>query len=110
MEDVDPAPFATGQPISTMANISQIRLTNGENFLIMATNDPGKPGCIRVCHFPLTNKVQALVEEWLRNHRPATSSPYLFPGTSADSTHTETIRAKFDRMMLVMRNCKLLSS
>ena len=42
--------------------------------------------------------MQALVEEWLRNHRPASKSPYLFPGTSQEHVHTETIRANFHKL------------
>jgi hypothetical protein len=57
IEDIDPSDFPVGQPISTMANISQMVLTKNEHFLIMAVNDKNKPGCLRICNFPLTDKV-----------------------------------------------------
>ncbi len=57
IEDIDPSDFPVGQPISTMANISKMVLTNNEQFFLMAVNDKNKPGCIRISHFPLTDKV-----------------------------------------------------
>lgn len=48
--------------------------------------------------FCLTKRVQTLVEDWLKNHRPASSSPCLFPGTAAEHVHTETIRCSFHKL------------
>ena len=44
---------------------------------------------------PMTQRVQFLVGDWLQNHRPAMSSPFLFPGNYDGHVATNTIRTYF---------------
>ena len=49
------------------------------------------------CSFFLTDRVQELMGAWLQNHRPASGSSYLFPGSSSGHISVETIRKTFQK-------------
>ena len=36
--------------------------------------------------------------QWLHQHRPASSTPYLFPGTTGEHISTEAIRVRFQKL------------